>query len=311
MEKIKCIAFIFLGYVTLWTTNAQEGEINVEDSAEVFLEEFSDDFQETFFEALKQKGIENHDRAINLLLECKNIDSSNKVVDHELAKAYYETKKFMLAHEYGMNALQSEPDNLWYLNTLVRVYQRQGKKPSTILEQFPNATSKQKENLAQILYKQNKFRAALNILIGINNSFSATNLVAEIEDSIDKRNKLRSKLRKNSKKPIVKEIVSNNPFNQLKNNIDTLIKNSKYSELVKISSDAIETFPSQPYFYYANGLVFVKTSKYNEAIEILEMGLDLLIDNVPLANRFYKELANAHVQLGNSEKANMYLSKIK
>lgn len=37
-----------------------------EESAEISLELYSDEFQEYFFEALKQKGIENYDKAINL-----------------------------------------------------------------------------------------------------------------------------------------------------------------------------------------------------------------------------------------------------
>jgi len=39
--------------------------------------------------------------------------------------------------------------------------------------------------------------------------------------------------------------------------------------------------------------------------------LDFLIDDIELGNNIYRELANAHTILGNSSKANMYLSKIK
>ena len=34
-----------------------------EESAEFFLEEYTDEFQNLFFEALKHKGIQNYDRA--------------------------------------------------------------------------------------------------------------------------------------------------------------------------------------------------------------------------------------------------------
>jgi len=74
------LGILFLGLVFVPTScYAQEkpSEINIEDSAEVFLEEYSDDFEEAFFEALKQKGIENYDRAINLFLECKRLDAKN------------------------------------------------------------------------------------------------------------------------------------------------------------------------------------------------------------------------------------------
>ena len=35
------------------------------------LGDVSDGFQTAFFEAIKQKGIENYDKAINLLVKCK------------------------------------------------------------------------------------------------------------------------------------------------------------------------------------------------------------------------------------------------
>ena len=78
--------FIFaLGLVLIpGPSYAQENEFKEEESSEVFLEEYTDEFQEKFFEALKQKGIENYDRAVNLLLECKRLDPNNSVLDHEL-----------------------------------------------------------------------------------------------------------------------------------------------------------------------------------------------------------------------------------
>ena len=57
-----------------------------EESAEISLEAYTDTFQEKFFEALKEKGIENFDRASALLQECKQMQPDNPVVDHELAK---------------------------------------------------------------------------------------------------------------------------------------------------------------------------------------------------------------------------------
>ena len=100
--------------------------MDIDESAEVFLEDYSDAFQENFFEALKQKGIENYDKAINLLLECKLIDATNSVVDHELAKVYLVDKQYAMAQDYAISALLSEPENLWYLNTLVSTIQMQG-----------------------------------------------------------------------------------------------------------------------------------------------------------------------------------------
>jgi hypothetical protein len=60
-----------------------------------------------------------------------------------------------------------------------------------------------------------------------------------------------------------------------------------------------------------NGLAKRFNNKPNEAIDVLQTALDYLIDDRDLANKIYLELANAHKALGNTSKANEYLSKIK
>ena len=60
--------------ILAWMTCMSAGPVLLgqdEPSADLFTEAYTDSFQETFFEALKQKGIENYDRARALLLKCK------------------------------------------------------------------------------------------------------------------------------------------------------------------------------------------------------------------------------------------------
>ena len=45
-------------------------------------------FQDNFFEALKQKGIENYDKAIESLLICKEKEPENTVIYIKLGKNY-------------------------------------------------------------------------------------------------------------------------------------------------------------------------------------------------------------------------------
>ena len=53
-----------------------------------------DKYQEYFFEALKQKGIENYDRSIEALLKCIKLDDSKSVLYYELGKNYVQLKNF-------------------------------------------------------------------------------------------------------------------------------------------------------------------------------------------------------------------------
>ena len=58
-----------------------------------------DKYQEYFFEALKQKGIENYDRSIKALLKCIDLDDSESVLYFELGKNYVLLKNFGAAEE--------------------------------------------------------------------------------------------------------------------------------------------------------------------------------------------------------------------
>ena len=293
-------------------TYAQENKIEVEDSAEVSLEDYSDDFQEFFFEALKQKGIENYDRSINLLLECKLLDADNTVVDHELAKVYLADKKYLLAQKHSIVALVSEPTNTWYLNTLVEILQKQGNTIDNVKSSIPYDNVKLKENLALIYFKKKNYKDSKAVLKNLKKSVFTENLASKINDSIE-RNK-----RKKLKKQAVSSSITNtnnsklDPSQGYVTKIKELILVNNFVQLQKVSGEALENYPSQPYFYYAQGLALNKNRRNKDAIEILEAGLDYMIgDTISLANDIYAALADAYAAINNTVKSNMYLSKIK
>ena len=292
--------------LSLYQVLAQEGEINIEDSAEVFLEEYSDAFQENFFEALKQKGIENYDKAINLLLECKLIEANNHVVDHELAKVYLVDKQYITAQEYAISALLSEPANLWYLDTLVKTIQMQGSSLDQVDVDIPFENNRLKENLALIYFRQKNYQKALAVLKDIKKSPFTNDLSAKINDSINKSEAYKSK----EETPVQKEVKAN-PIEELKGQFAELMVQNNISELVERSEEAIENYPSQPYFYYVNGHALNKNAEHKKAVEVLEAALDYMLDDVPLLNKIYQELVDAHTALNNSSEANMYLRMIK
>ncbi len=285
---------------------AQDGEINIEESAEVFLEEYSDAFQENFFEALKQKGIENYDKAINLLLECKLIEANNHVVDHELAKVYLVDKQYITAQEYAISALLSEPTNLWYLDTLVKTIQMQGSSLDQMNVNIPFENNTLKENLALIYFRQKNYQKALSVLADIKKSPFTKDLSTKINDSINK-----SEAKKDKKELPVQKEVKANPMEELKGQFAELMVQNKISELAERSEEAIENYPSQPYFYYVNGHALNKSAEHKKAVEVLEAALDYMLDDVPLLNKIYQELVDAHTALNNSSEANMYLRMIK
>lgn len=286
---------------------AQEEPVEGEGSADVFSGNYSDSFQEKFFDALQQKGIENYDKSINLLLECKQLDPEAIVVDHELAKSYLEMHQNQQALQYAEVALKGEPENEWYLQTWAESLLAMGTVPSALKEQLPVATDAIKEHLAQVLYRKGELDTALNVLTGIKLDVQGKILQQTLMDTLEKREQSAS----SGPNITLKQINEENPVNLLKYKLKQQLLLGEYTKLLQESTAAIEEYPAQPYFYYANGQALAKTGKLQDGAEVLEMGLDLILDDAPLQLQFYQALYEIQTQLGNSSKANQYLNKIK
>ena len=289
---------IFLLPLALW---AKE-----EESAEVFLEEYTDEFQEAFFEALKQKGIQNYDRAASYLFQCKRLDSSQSVVDYELARTFFLDKKYPQAEQYATAALNAEPTNYWYMENLVTILDKQGNDINNLQGSIPVIQGKLRENLAQVYFYKRKFEEALETLEGLGNNDSVENLRKRINDSIRSLKK-NHKNQINTKKEEKKE---NDPVANYRIEIEKLILDSAFNKLERVAKEALENYPLQPYFHYAHGPSLGRTSREKQAIEVLESGLDFILDDTELRNKMYQELAKAYSKLGDIDKSNEYLNKI-
>lgn len=282
-------------------------DIDIENSAEVFLESYSDEFQENFFEALKQKGIENYDKSINFLLKCKQLDATNPVVDHELAKVYFENRQYPLAEEYAFTALKSEPKNLWYADTLVQILQKQGKSAENMVAELPFSNSEFEKNLASIYFRKENYETALAILKIMEQTAFTADLTSKVKDSIEKNE---TDILSSPMNTIQEENVPN-ALEIYEMRINALIHAASFITLQEVSEEALESYPSQAYFYYGQGYALNRRGKHKEAIETLETALDYLIDDDSLSNKIYQELADGYTALNEAIKANTYLRKIK
>jgi len=156
---LKQILYIFLTLLSLLTTQAQEV---LEDD----LGDVSDEFQTTFFEALKQKGIENYDKAIDLLETCDTQHPNNAAVHFELGKNYYELDQLLLAENALQKANTLKPDNQWILETLHQLYRSQKNTEKTIetLNTLRNIHPKYADQLIVFYYKNQQYDDALALI---------------------------------------------------------------------------------------------------------------------------------------------------
>ncbi|WP_035654372.1 tetratricopeptide repeat protein [Flavobacterium saliperosum] len=80
------------------------------------------EFEDHFFEALKQKGIENYDKAIVEIEKCLVSQPNNPVLHHELGKNFLALKKYPEAQRAFQKAVDLNPKERWYWNGLYDVF---------------------------------------------------------------------------------------------------------------------------------------------------------------------------------------------
>ena len=413
------------------------------------LGEVEDLEQEYFFEALKQKGIENYERSVTALLKCIDLDDSESVYYFELGKNYNKLKNFGQAEDALKQAVKMEPDNEWYLDELYDIYAQQNEYDKAIktVKQLVKYHPDYKEDLAALYVRTKNYDEALKILDEMdtehglspsrdllrNQVYDLTgrkkdqieNLEDRVEDNPDEESNYLALIYRYSENDdsekafeTAKKLLEIKPNSELvhlalykfyldDNDADNAIKSMKivlqsshikpdaktmvlvdfvdfvsenpeyeadlieattliteennetsylevaqyflkkddkakaleyYNKALALNSDsygilrnimllqidlehfeqaeiqsrdALEKFPSQPLFYLVNGVALNKLNKPKDAIDILEMGLDYIIEDTKMQAQFYNQLSTAHTMLNNTSKAKTFSDKAK
>lgn len=85
-------------------------------------------FNQLFFDALREKALENFEVAFELFSQAHRMDPKNDVVCYELGILNFNRGKLMQAEDLLLKAVNNAPGNLYYLEALAEVYSRTGKK---------------------------------------------------------------------------------------------------------------------------------------------------------------------------------------
>ena len=277
-------------------------------SAELYTEAYTDRFQELFFEALKEKGIENYDRARALLLECKQMQEDNPVIDHELARVLLLSGEYAAAESYALTALNTVPEEYWYLSTLMEILSREYRDFELVKSVLPTNSEPLKLNLASWYLDHGRLKKAETALAGIPVSARSRLLNARLEQL--------SKVTKPAEKEIEAEKtkepeILEGSVEYYRLELETLEREQNWAKLLELSTEAIELFPLQPYFYYQQGKAGLEQKDIENSISSLLMGEELLIGSSDLNALIYKALSEAYTLKGDVEKATYYANKLK
>lgn len=174
----------------------------------------SDAFQETFFEALKQKAIENYELALDALKKAEVAAKKNP--DH-LAVVYFETgknlkhlKRYPEAEEYFLKVLESQGERMDVMEVLYDLYylQRNYDAAIPLVKKLMVVDEDYKEDLANLYSRTKQYDKALDLLDELDESWGESGYrnalrrriykaTGDSEGAIDN---LQSKIDKNSRK---------------------------------------------------------------------------------------------------------------
>lgn len=83
----------------------------------------------------------------------------------------------------------------------------------------------------------------------------------------------------------------------------------EWDAMEKNSEKALEIFPTQPSFYLFSGLAKTQLKKYKEAVEKLELGAALVVDNAQLSSQFFSNLGDVYHRMNKNKESDVSYEK--
>ncbi|MBF8148969.1 tetratricopeptide repeat protein [Winogradskyella sp. F6397] len=263
MKKQCYIIMLLLGIVFI--PQMAHAQVDFNKRPDDDLGNVEDEFQEHFFEALKQKGIENYGRAVDALHKCLNLDSSKPVIYFELGKNYNKLKNFGAAEENLKKAIDMQPDNVWFLDELYDVYFQQDDIRNALktIKQLVKYHPDYKEDLAALYVREEKYKQALNILDELDEEFG----LSESRDAM--RNDIYS-ITGNADDRIenLEQRIANNPNNE-DNHLKLIYRYSQTGDkknAFKAAQNLLKVKPDSKFVHLALYKFYLQDNKVEDAI---------------------------------------------
>lgn len=155
------VCLIFTSAVNAQEVDSPLQDVNVDDLGAV-----TDEFQEYFFEALKQKAIENYEKAIAALKKAEQLQPNNGVVFFELGKNY----KFLENYEQALVNFQKsnrlQPNKEWILVELMETYyfNKDYEQAILVAQKLLPFNEKYYEDLANLYFESKQYDKLLALL---------------------------------------------------------------------------------------------------------------------------------------------------
>ena len=193
----------------------------------------SDEFQDSFYESLLQKGIENYDKAIVALEKCLVSQPNNATIHFELGKNYLALKQYENAYQSFQKATQIEPKNKWFwvgiydLSFQTKNYER----AMTAVQQLILFDERYKDDLIPLYMATNQLEKALTLIGEMNAKYGKSQERTQFKNQI----LLATKNETSDWKEVgdFKKYLDANDGNQAVQTMNSILANSQIPNAVK------------------------------------------------------------------------------
>ena len=269
-------------------------------------------FQKFFFDALQQKAIGNYDKAIEALENCQNIRKDDLAVIFEFSKNYLAQEKYFEATTYANQALIEQPNDIFILQHLKRIYIKQKNYKDALDVQLKIVSQKPQDqaDLIILYIRNNRIEDARQLLIDLEKQGLLSESLAPFKQSLfpkgDLNNQKPKQLEKQSLTQLKITYANKKTFSILKEILTQELNANQFLDLEKDSKEGLNLFPAQPFVYLMHAKALNKLKKYDQAIPFLKNGLDYVIDDTNIEADFYEELSLSYKGLRKNVDASKY-----
>ena len=164
--KKRVLAILF--FVLLGNTISVMAQTEPEDIAMA-----TDEYKDSFYESLKQKGIENYDKAIISLEKCIKLKPNDAVAYFELGKNYFALKEYQNAQSSFEKAAQLDPKNKWFWLGIYDVSYETKNYPLAIetIQKIIPFDEEYKDDLISLYMITNQYDKAFSLITEMNDKF--------------------------------------------------------------------------------------------------------------------------------------------
>ena len=151
-----------------------------------------DQLENNFYEAMKQRGIENYDKAIVAIQKCIEKEPKNPSFQYELGKNYLSLKNYVEAENAFKKAVELDNKQRWYWNGLYDVYYqtKDFQKSIPIVEKLIEFDANMKEDLVSLYMNTNQHAKAFELLNNMESSSKLTRTMEFYKLRLQETNKL-------------------------------------------------------------------------------------------------------------------------